>query len=1258
MERLEKAGFWGLDTICCEATCAPEDVLYEGSDDEDYDCPTSRRERYEAAGQRVLNGQIPLLVSATLKGPFHAESGWVNPWRSKRRTGNRQSPQKFRSPMKHKRTTSIAETQFPLHDSLECHLPSPESLKQAPVDQKHPFLERDELDMVQRWRNNVHPLPREEFWATTSRASLSVRKRKATGSDWLKKLASKRQRTEPLESRFVDTPAKYSNQEVEASTSFRSVPDFPSSTTTARTFQGYESATRIKTADDMKSSLHLSFTSAPSRMESPKRVIKKEALDDPKEDLVARAAVTLSSPQSQSQRSQTPQKSSLRRLQDQSLDQPSDLTGDIEESANDDFQTQQDESFLFRMRPKLPKLEPLDSEAESWSGLSDGDQGSEASHELAEADMNDTKPVAAELMDDAENEPSSDLSSLASDDVTVPSFTNEQGMGLGSDASTASDSSEASETDSEEVPENDTVEVQDPDCISAVGSSNVDDTIKLQAANSTIPDEDSDEASSEELSDLGTDDDMLEPRTAESQKTNSIPIVKYSSVENATKLQVANSTVPSEDSTEASSEELSDLDSDEEMLEPQTAEPQETSSRLMVQSSSVEGATEPQIADDTISDEDTVEGTPKGLGHDIDADSEEAHENDTITVHSPGYVSVVDYSSIKDTTGPQMADGTLTEENAVEADEDSIETSSEDSPKAQAFDGDSVLGEEAVTDAIHAQTMHCNSTVPNEGKEFKEKTHRSILDVSAKPIPLKASKNPASQSTAEMDAPSSPALKQNPDTTKSSQLGTKASISLHSPIKPSPMEPSLPSLPNQPSFNLLKSSVKRLVPQSSWAKLNLTRHVNSSPVRATSLPHGFGHLLNEVSSSSPPAPSFRPQAASQPVSLDGLLKEAPYSPATRPCHQPSQPTDSQLTPTKSIVQSTPKQVSSTPLKDTDQAVPPQHVSASQQSPWAGGELSQIALRDMHMLPPNACLDTPLKANNEAQTPSANQLVKLPMAPPDITPSKMVASHPPSQSQPAWAKTPARPSTPEPPQFSVKSFASFMSPSPERRPANKRAAWRDSGSRLPSTQGILASATKNPWENNNYSGVSQRRVSWAPLPHEVSSPFSFSSSKQQHHQQWSAARERPVSPPPATPIADLPVSEDAKFHHHFTAVARRSGRGIRDNSNNRHQRRRLLSTASQLSLASPAPLAMAETFLAADDVLRQPSPSSSPSRKAAADDIRPDQVTLPESQEPIDIVEDVMREMGDFLGTWDVDTELDLARKDNVQMPQLNQQSPW
>ncbi|KAL5347260.1 hypothetical protein ACLOAV_007569 [Pseudogymnoascus australis] len=67
------------------ALCFDDEVLYEGSDEEYSSlAKAERQKRREAIELRYLAGHAPLIMSAQLRGPFDKNSGWVNPWRSKR----------------------------------------------------------------------------------------------------------------------------------------------------------------------------------------------------------------------------------------------------------------------------------------------------------------------------------------------------------------------------------------------------------------------------------------------------------------------------------------------------------------------------------------------------------------------------------------------------------------------------------------------------------------------------------------------------------------------------------------------------------------------------------------------------------------------------------------------------------------------------------------------------------------------------------------------------------------------------------------------------------------------------------------------------------------------------------------------------------------------------------------------------------------------------------------------------------------------
>ncbi|KAG6036839.1 hypothetical protein E4U40_007744 [Claviceps sp. LM458 group G5] len=193
----------GDDFIYYESYCERQDIFYEGSEDEGYQCPSERRLRYEAAGQRFLNGQVPTLISASLEGPFDSATGWTNPWTSKRNKAVlRKTKDRTRSEQRasQRNSTKVHRTQQStfLPSAGDCHLPSPESLKQAPQSQDCSFLRTEKLATVKRWQEKLDNAPsdHDSFWdGDKSNLSPSVKKRRASGEDWLKNAPLKRHKS-------------------------------------------------------------------------------------------------------------------------------------------------------------------------------------------------------------------------------------------------------------------------------------------------------------------------------------------------------------------------------------------------------------------------------------------------------------------------------------------------------------------------------------------------------------------------------------------------------------------------------------------------------------------------------------------------------------------------------------------------------------------------------------------------------------------------------------------------------------------------------------------------------------------------------------------------------------------------------------------------------------------------------------------------------------------------------------------------------
>lgn len=293
------------------------------------------------------------------------------------------------------------------------------------------------------------------------------------------------------------------------------------------------------------------------------------------------------------------------------------------------------------------------------------------------------------------------------------------------------------------------------------------------------------------------------------------------------------------------------------------------------------------------------------------------------------------------------------------------------------------------------------------------------------------------------------------------------------------------------------------------------------------------------------------------------------------------------------------------------------VGPSQQSPWtaspekirqAAQEALMSKLFDLNVpVSPSPVVSSP--AQPFLTTPgNASEAVLTPLAAKTAAPAI----------ETPMIQTP-RPTTPEP-VFSIKRFAQFMSPSPEkpRRLSNKA---RLSGGHLPSTQNLLAATTANPWDGTL---KEVKRVRWAPLPHELEDN-DYEGDSGPH----TPVAARAASPPPEFAVADLPTGDKDQFQKHFQAVSRKT-----------KIHHHLLPSASQQILESPAPMAMAEAFVAADSFApKAPTAPMAPMAVMAPSDCH----TAMESntQDDADDVDDVLRNLNEFIDM--VDLEADLAR---------------
>ncbi|RCI16653.1 hypothetical protein L249_3298 [Ophiocordyceps polyrhachis-furcata BCC 54312] len=204
-----------------------DEIFYHGSDDEDYPDPQTRQLRYRSAGERYLDNDIPFLLSASLRGPFDQLSGWDNPWKSRRRCEPCSIISTTLNSSKEKpKTDSVSRSGGKsTADSLQCHLPSPESLRQASVSEPHLFLQGQGLYMVQRWRQGIQPpsLTQDSFWASTNaQKNSSAKKRRAVESAWLKRRTNKKRKPNLIGRQISKKPALSSGDAGDSSPSSES----------------------------------------------------------------------------------------------------------------------------------------------------------------------------------------------------------------------------------------------------------------------------------------------------------------------------------------------------------------------------------------------------------------------------------------------------------------------------------------------------------------------------------------------------------------------------------------------------------------------------------------------------------------------------------------------------------------------------------------------------------------------------------------------------------------------------------------------------------------------------------------------------------------------------------------------------------------------------------------------------------------------------------------------------------------------------
>ncbi|TPX08878.1 uncharacterized protein E0L32_009696 [Thyridium curvatum] len=216
------------EPVYCETAHRPDDVLYSGSEDEYYDSPTQRKLRYEDQATQFLEGRVPFLQSASLRGPFGQAASWCNPWRGR---GGRVAGKSISShgvPA----TTDVPDADVEVNTELSGAQATfaPETLSfsddvqssgplshdsettvaiaQATLEpHDHPYLDATVIARVHDWRNGVKisTAARDSFWTGSARGHGRTTKRKA-GASWLRRDIIKRRKSGNTDADVVDSP--------------------------------------------------------------------------------------------------------------------------------------------------------------------------------------------------------------------------------------------------------------------------------------------------------------------------------------------------------------------------------------------------------------------------------------------------------------------------------------------------------------------------------------------------------------------------------------------------------------------------------------------------------------------------------------------------------------------------------------------------------------------------------------------------------------------------------------------------------------------------------------------------------------------------------------------------------------------------------------------------------------------------------------------------------------------------------------------
>lgn len=198
------------EPLYCEAVHnKDDDEFYSGSEDDHYEGPLHRRLHIEKKAIDFLSGNVPFLLSASLRGPFDRKQ-WNNPWRSTRAESHAGSS---KAQPARTRQTAAPEEDLPDTQGTSLYpLPSPETTN-PPSARKNPYMEEQDYSRIKNWRAAVKStsVSTDPFWQSQQDGKDDdppARKRSADPT-WLhKRNRKKRRSTNPRNSTPDDSPSR------------------------------------------------------------------------------------------------------------------------------------------------------------------------------------------------------------------------------------------------------------------------------------------------------------------------------------------------------------------------------------------------------------------------------------------------------------------------------------------------------------------------------------------------------------------------------------------------------------------------------------------------------------------------------------------------------------------------------------------------------------------------------------------------------------------------------------------------------------------------------------------------------------------------------------------------------------------------------------------------------------------------------------------------------------------------------------------